>query len=382
MSMSRLFCLLLVGFIGSAWCTPVDGQTAGSLEPRVAARKGAFRDDEVQGIVVGAHLASSNRIVIVTRRPAEVREYDRAGTLLGVRSQPGGGPGGLNDASWSQLTNDTLWVYDPAQRRLSWYSVTPWGARGSLPLEQPDDPRFAGRIRVIGRLAGGHIVVRSSATDEPPRIDGLWRRTEYLAVRGPGPTPRWVALAKELSSTDVIRVPPRSPSLPATAVHTLSRNSFVCVLGSSIVVARNDLSTADLLGPDGAVVAQLSLQVPSSVLDATTLQESARRLIRDSESSADTLILSMRYDRRFIPEVAPYFTEAACDATGRAWFRVFSNDLLAPSDFLVVAFIRGNARVLRLPRGFRFRDSDGATVLGATISRTAGLEVELYSIPD
>lgn len=333
------------------------------------------RDDAVGGIVVGAHGTSDGRMIVVLRRGASVREYSARGVFIAERARQGRGPGELVDASWSTVQRDTLWVYDPALRRLSWYSVHEWSRFGSFALHDLSH----GQSRVLGRLISGDVIIASEDSDDAPPRDGLRTRLERVQIIRPGGVATPVDTVQSIVTTLVYRLGHRPGAPYVSALHPLTANVYMCAAGARIARMSADTTTVRLFGPDGKVAGVATLAIERRALDSRALS-AAVRTARSRAEPTDTLIIGLRYDSRFWPRMAPMSSGLRCANSGDVWVHLFSEDFLADSRFLVVQRDGMPQARVTLPAQLVLRDVLDDRVLATTTSVRDGLVLRAFSI--
>lgn len=329
-------------------------------------------DHDAKGRIVGAHRARDGRVVVVTRRPAEVREYSSGGSLIAVRSSVGGGPAELRDVSWSALMADTLWTYDPSQRRVSWMRVDDWSQRGSRSIGVS-----ASRLRIAGRLSSGELLVLLDRRTEPHDRPGLIEKVEDVALLSLGAAPAWRHINLSVSSTDLVSLG-TADRLGTVISHPLSHTAFVCSAGRLTAIASSDSSAIRLLSVEPEGHSRLPLEVRPRELDRHALDESLRSIAASTESAGDLATLRLRYDRRFFPRQAPFISGLLCGSSGEVWVRPFTEDLTAPdSVFLAVPATRTSPRV-GAPNGGRIAEIGDGFVVTTLNLRSGGVSVQVF----
>ena len=132
--------------------------------PSVVIGDGRSLDHELDRVLRAVRLPDG-RIVVANGRPLELRVYDSSGTFLSRIGRAGDGPGELRSiGSLQQRSGDSLFVLDPAARRLSVFTSNGTYVRSNALAPTAGDEAFA-HFAVLGVLDDGSVLAEHSRFD-------------------------------------------------------------------------------------------------------------------------------------------------------------------------------------------------------------------------
>ena len=160
------------------------------------------------------------RIVVPLPQDRQLRIYDSSGTRIATAGRDGSGPGEFRSLGSMGWVADTLWVFDGAQRRVSW--VGPDGAvlrTDALPASAMRGAPVAGTTRVMGFFGPSAIYPDGSMIGEAnlfasagPDFSGWPERTIVVAPPDRrGTVPREAQASADPASSQA-RIVARPPS--------------------------------------------------------------------------------------------------------------------------------------------------------------------------
>ena len=124
LSFRMLPCLLMAGWPSLTECQQSLGTQTGTATTRVVARLQPGPDDSwVFGTIRDVAVDRMGRVYVIDMSDQKIRVFDAAGKVLRVVGGRGRGPGEYTQAKKVEVVNDTLWVADNFNARLTALSL-------------------------------------------------------------------------------------------------------------------------------------------------------------------------------------------------------------------------------------------------------------------
>jgi hypothetical protein len=277
----------------------------------------------VIGRLSGATRLRSGNVVLADGQSQRLYEYSPAGTLLRVLGGPGEGPGEfLALRTLSSLPGDTVVVYDPRLRRLSFFPPDDAPVRVLTLHDEALFPRTPTQVWALGEgrvlvLHGGDM---REAAERPPPGPALF---------GPPAVLRMVSLAEGTSvelfkggrTSEAIQDGSRfwSPAF-GRAVHVaVARGQFV-VLTTSV---RHSVVRFDLMsGGAGATNEFRGADSPLTAAEVARVRAEARTA--EGQSGPQFSAPEFLFDPALQPEIRPAFSDLLVAPNGFVLARVFA----------------------------------------------------------
>jgi 6-bladed beta-propeller protein len=294
----------------SAWAVDplpvVEIGEAGALEMSEGQRPTEF--SRIAGVV----RLSDGRIVVADGDSGEVRFFTPDGSFIASAGRRGEGPGEFAVMSAAGvLPGDSVWVYDFAMRRLTFFGPDATVAR--LAALRPELPT----LRAVGAAADGSFVFAQlwafKRTDDPETF-GL-RRDPASVVRYGTDGVMIDTVGAFPGNEVVIREEKGRLTMPRPL---FARASRYAVGSAGLVVGTQEEYALSLYGLDGAL--RMELRFPGPPLDVTTQQirvaiEQRVEEVPDFERAGLRQFLA----DLDVPPTRPAYGEILIDASGAIW---------------------------------------------------------------
>lgn len=284
-------------------------------------------DQDAAGSVVAAKRLRDGRLVVVMRRPAEIREYRADGTFVATRSRIGSGPGEFREIAWAGVSGDSLILFDPQLLRLSWIDTKGWRSSGVLGTTA----RPEGRLRVLGLTADGQLIASLRGSPVPPAATELVSLEEEFYSLDTAAFAHWAPLKRRMASAYLVAPVAGGATVP----YPLRRTGLTCVGPHAIAAAYSDSTKVSVYAATGAEIRVIDTRLPRRRLDAERFDASLRRQLADAMNRGDSLVASMRSQARFRPQLAPLFSAIACSPE-RILLTLFTEDRNAETLLLAI----------------------------------------------
>ena len=259
---------------------------------------------------------TDGRIVVANGRPPELRVYDSSGAFLIRIGRAGDGPGEFRSiGALQQRSGDSLFVLDPAARRLSVFTSEGTYARSSTLAPQVGED---GRVRfsLFGLLDDGSVLAASSRFDPG---EGIVIPTSSVARATPS-----------LDSTTVIGTFPGdhmhwSPirdGMATVSIPMFGRTTSYVVDGDELIVAHDDtweIRRFDRTGKLRGIVRVAGAPRPLTDRDYDVVIDSMRAARPDTTAAARELW------RQQIShyETLPAYSDVIVDSDHNLWVREY-----------------------------------------------------------
>jgi hypothetical protein len=296
------------------------------------------------------------RILLWEPRPASVRLFAANGRFLRIFAREGAGPGEVRDANWIGFNQDTVFVFDRTQRRL-----TRFRSSGEVLTTVPFRPVGTDQsYRVIGRWRDGTLVLRSLDGGMSGRgTDGIRRDSVWLAVAAENG-----AGLKQL--VEFPGVATFTKAVPGGGAY-VARQPFgpegLAAVGNNIVWL-GDNSTPTLVAYDQSGRTTRRVRVPFESTPVERRAADARRLreVELARSPATQVLVNAKFAA--LPERNPFYSGLAVAPNGDLWItEAIDDDNIGPQ--VAVLSPEGSVRArLRVPARFRIVQVDDSLVTG------------------
>lgn len=206
-------------------------------------RIGSSEGEVLLGRVSGLAAGPDGGVLVADDQAQQVMEFDSCGALIRTYGRPGQGPGEFYSPAYVGVRGDSVWVTDPAQRRVSWFTGTakplltfqitesdyaaPW--RLSMPRGPVAAERFAANVSVPPMVLTRMQVERLPivAIDRKGRtVDTLeWRNVLHGPLVLRNPDNPWAGLVTRQPFGEVTRwtVLPDGTGIAVADVSSVSR---------------------------------------------------------------------------------------------------------------------------------------------------------------
>lgn len=312
------------------------------------------------------------RILLWEPRPASVRLYAANGRFVRIFAREGAGPGEVRDAVWIGFNQDTVFVFDRTQRRLTRFRST-----GEVLSTVPFRPVSSEQsYSVIGRWRDGSLILRSLDGGMSGRAEDGIRRDSV-----------WLAIADDNGHglRQLVEFPAAATftkSIPGGGAY-VARQPFgpegLAVVGSDIVWV-GDNSTPIVVAYDRSGQPKRRVLVPFESIPVDRRVADARRAreLELTRSAATQALVSAKYTA--LPERNPYYSGLEVAPDGDLWITEAVRDDRVGAQVAVIA-PDGSVRArLRLPARFRIVQVDDSLVTGIYRDQDDVEFVRVYAI--
>lgn len=283
----------------------------------------AAATDDLFG-VAGLARTPGGGLVVVDEGSKTVRWFDADGALAGRAGGEGDGPGELRLPQALGIgPGDSVWVYDYAHRRFTWYGAEGGPAR-VVPLVPPPPSGV-----VVGRLAGGDFVLASQFGGGAGRT-GLVRDTVPYVVHD-----------RDGVLLDTLGFFPGRESMHRAegrrmvmSVAPFARAASHAVVGDAVVVGDQTAHELRVLGTDGALRRIVRWDGGSLALTRDDVDAWIDRQVALAHS-ADRAGLRAQLAATPVPERRPAYGWLLPDPSGALWVAEYAQYGLSPATWQV-----------------------------------------------
>jgi hypothetical protein len=297
-----------------------------------------------------------SRILLWEPRPASVRLFAANGRFIRAFAREGAGPGEVRDAVWIGVSQDTIFVFDRTQRRLTRFrssgevlSTAPFRSVGG-------DQSYS----VIGRWRDGTLILRSLDGGMSGRgKDGIRRDSVWLALSNEDGT----------GLRQLVQLPGAATfakSIPGGGAY-VARQPFgpegLMAVGNEVVWL-GDNSTPALVAYDRSGQPTRRVSVPFEATPIDRRAADARRLreIELARNASTQALVNAKFS--VLPERNPFYSGLAVAPNGDLWITEAVGDDRIGARVAVIS-PEGSVRArLRLPARFRIVQVDDGVVTG------------------
>lgn len=307
------------------------------------------------GDVRGAQGSVDGRIALAEASLHQVVLLDTTGVQVGAIGREGSGPGEFREPQLVAFWGDSLAVFDPPQRRLSYLRMD-----GSLIRQRTISIQGAIAPMVLGIRSDGAVIFKGSFFEAPPEGSALIPASAMVfAING------------------------------ADAVDTVATMSdgLWHQLGFRFYAWRSAVAVADSgvwCGEGGSPTLRFAAWDGRSV--SAFHWEARTRPVTEADRSA---MIAMGAEHRASPEFTandrfadsiPYFARLLPDPAGGVWVVGFAAPFAAPDSAWRIDERAGTIQGIDLPEGFRPTQIGGDFILGLRSSEEGDLVVVRYRL--
>lgn len=334
--------------------------------------------------VVAALRLDDGRVVVGDLRSAELRYFDTDGRHLGSVGRSGGGPGEFGFMSWvSRFRGDTLAVWDPRNRRLSFIDGGGELAR-SMQVELPAPAPVEGALAMvpgglIGMFDDGTLLVAGAAFIPASGGEGLrqWSIPFYRSAPGGAV----LDTIGRFPGAEAFMLPPGS--MPPITRAPFGRTLEFAIARDVVYFSFPDRFDIAAFSPVGRLERRIRLSRPAApvtreAIAAFEREERERAAVRgdDAVRRTESVLASLSY-----PETLPAHDELRVDLDGNLWVREYAlPGSSGPSRWHVFDPDGRLVGPVELPAGFQVLDIGGDYVLGVWRDALGVEYVRMYEL--
>jgi 6-bladed beta-propeller protein len=328
--------------------------------------------------IAGAFRLSANRIAVVNAASNDIRLFDNRGTFVRSFGRSGSGPGEFEFIGWAGRLQDTLFVADHSQQRVSVVAVdkmprlvrsTRLTARGGR-----------GHFGVQGRVRDGRWLVITSISPGfggPPNVHRLPMSAGIIRAAGDGEV-SWLAERPGLAvfvHNPTGNVKQASVGLAAFTpyLHAVASGRFVwCAESGSDLLERFDVENGE----------RRSIRLPlPQVRPSRTLVAAARAreeaLVRGDRGRP---WIAAKFSSKNLPEYLPRFEALIPGPSAELWVQRYSGIQSDSAQYLVVDSALTPVAWVRVAAGFRVHEVGVEYVVGVHQDEDGLETVRMYGL--
>ncbi|MGD2152627.1 MAG: 6-bladed beta-propeller [Gemmatimonadales bacterium] len=265
--------------------------------------------------VSSARRLADGRIVIANAGTNELRFYDAGGTYLFTRGGEGGGPGEFRSLSTIWILDDSLYLFDYNQLRVTVYSTAGEFARTFRVRETPD----GGFPFPEGVLAPHSLLVRRSPPDA--ELNAGFNRDTSLYMRytldgEPLDSLGWFPGDESYFGTT------EDFSYGTSAPYGL--RAYMLAAGDLLYYGSSDKYEIEVRDSDGTLQRLIRRPIPNEPVTAEEVEEFQRNLEERQERMPP--IWRNMYSQMTLPETKPAYGRLLVDSEGNLWVADYARE--------------------------------------------------------
>jgi hypothetical protein len=323
----------------------------------------------------GVAFTDAHEILVANTSSQELRVFDERGQFLRSYGRSGSGPGEFRRMSWVARSNDSLFLYDFGQRRVSVFSART-GFLGSTQLPALSAMEVA---YPVGRLANGEFVVLPVKPASAERSEGTYRDSIRVGVVPANPRSVVVWLGTFPYMTHLAVSPSITGRPMPPGIYRFGPGFHVAAAADRVWIG--DSGQAELRAFDAAGrMTQIRLPWTPRPFDDAAFNRARRRELDGARDERARVAISAQYDARYRPQTEPFFSRLIPSRSGSLWVERYRTDPGDAADYLVLDRAGKPMAQLSGPPGFTPYEVGDDYVLG--VSRDAdGVEaVVMYHL--
>ena len=320
------------------------------------------------------YIGPKHEIVIPLQQDGQIRIYDSTGKRISSVGQRGSGPGEFRNFFRLGWLRDTMWVYDAAQRRMSFFDAQQKLLRThvtSETLRRPVEPGDA-NPRVITDFAPSAISPDGKTIGQIIRTEGRnpggWLELKYfVAAVSPDATVR------ELTEIPAAAISPRvwmatgTESRTAYAVVPFANDAIYTVAQSgeryAIVTTERAAKTftVSMYSPSGTRQFSKAIPYGATAIPRAVADSALTAAMRTVRQPPEIIAAMQKKVADVMPATYPPVSSVVLARDGTTWVRLHSADGRRVT--MLVLNQRGDAvGTATIPKAMDIVDAEGSTV--------------------
>ena len=317
---------------------------------------------------------STGEIAVVDRGSYGLRLFDAAGRFIGTFGRQGSGPGEFQSVRWIGRSQDSLFLHDWRQARISLYH-----ARTLAPFAKVEARNTQELLDVAGRMRDGSWLVATMRAVDLAHPQGVYRDTVRVGVLGAHGLSDVTWLGTFPGQSLFAFNPFRAPRAIVVAGFPFGPNTWYVAAGTRVWIG--DAAHPRLLAFDakGTVQARIALGGGPRPPDRGILTR-----MRDEQlATTDSQMRPMRralYDEAARMRDTPYFTRLVPGVSGEVWVEEHCPDKPGPCGYTAVSAEGIPVAEVATPAGVRLHDVGWDYVVGVHADPDGVESVRVYRL--